>query len=163
MVYASNFSKCIIGNLSDDFYPANLKILKKTQNKILRAIFRLRKYNKDTKSNTPTSPLYKQLDVLKLKDLYLYNLSLLCFDYFNSSGLPTRIKDLFKLKTSVTSRTSSSKVFDFYYDIPNLNSTFKRPCLAAAAFWNSLPFDFKATKSKNSFKCKMKKYFTDKY
>ena len=162
-IYAANFGKTLMSNYANDYYPLNLKPLKKAQNNILRSIFRLKKYDKSSKTNTCTSPLYLKLDILKLQDLYYYYLGLLCFDYYNNTGFPERMKDLYTPKSIVTKKTMKKSELDFYYKVPNLNNTYKKPSLASAIFWNSLPIEIKSIKTKHNFKCKIKNYLQRNY
>ena len=109
------------------------------------------------------STLYKELKVLKLHDLYYYNLCLLCFEYYGTSGSPDKIHSLFTRKDEINQISTRSSNRDFYYKPPRLLSTYKRPSLAGAAYWNTLPSELKETKSINTFKMKLKKYFISNY
>ena len=103
------------------------------------------------------------MDILKLQDLYYYYLGLLCFDYYNNTGFPERMKDLYTPKSTVTKKTMKKSELDFYYKVPNLNNTYKKPSLASAIFWNSLPVEIKSIKSKHNFKCKIKNFLQKNY
>ena len=172
--------------------PENLKMIKKSQNKLIRAIFRLPRYDKKSRTYTDMSPLYKKLGVLKLKDLYWYNMCLLCFNYLNDRQFPTKLGNHFQKKSDISfrnSRTSDSIVGnvitnkiitrdisecniitddrltnnDLYFTPTNLVSTFKKPSISGSAFWNNLPLDIKETKKLNSFKDKLHNYLINKY
>ena len=58
---------------------------------IIWAIFRKPRYNKDTRTHTSMAPLYKELNVLKLCDLYYCYLAMLVHDYFHSDTLPEKL------------------------------------------------------------------------
>ena len=163
LIWASSISKNVHGNFSEGHIPNNLKTVKKAQNKVLRAIFGKPKYDKKNKIHTDMSPLYKELKVLKLHDLYYYNLSLLCFDYHNTNGSPDKIDDFFTKKDEINTKTTRASAHDFYYKPPRVLSSYRKPSLVGSAFWNALPSELKVIKSKNSFKMKLKKYFIDKY
>ncbi len=83
VIWASSISKNVLGNFPTGHIPENIKQVKKAQNKVIRAIFRVPKYDKKTKTVTEMGPLYKRLQILKLHDLYYYNIALLCFNYHN--------------------------------------------------------------------------------
>ena len=102
LIWGSNFSRKLHGDFHESYLPNNLKTLVKAQNKVLWAVFRKRKYNKADKTNTPSSPLFKELKVLKLYDLYCYNLALLCFDYYHNPNFPTKIGNLFTPRDSIS-------------------------------------------------------------
>ena len=163
LIWASNISKNIFGTYKKGHVPNNLKVVKKSQNKVIRAIFRKPKYDKKTKTPINTSVLYKELQVLKLYDLYYYNLGMLCFDYFSTKGLPNKINGYFKRKSEVNTLNTRSSDFDLYNSTPRLSSTYRKPCLVGASFWNTLPKELKEIDSKNNFKQKLKKYFIDEY
>ena len=56
LIWGANFSRKLIGNHNNDYIPSNLKCLKKAQNKIIRAIFRKKKYNNLIKTLKRTHP-----------------------------------------------------------------------------------------------------------
>jgi len=154
----------LIGNHNNDYIPSNLKCLKKAQNKIIRAIFRKKKYNKDTQTNTPSSPLYKELNVLKLYDLYRFNLAILCFEYHHNEHFPVKIGELFTPRATISQRETRQHNLDLHYSNRiNLNSTFNKPSIAGSAFWNKLPNNLKSISSKAKFKIELKKYLVDQY
>jgi len=164
LIWGANFSRKLIGNHNNDYIPSNLKCLKKAQNKIIRAIFRKKKYNKDTQTNTPSSPLYKELNVLKLYDLYRFNLAILCFEYHHNEHFPVKIGELFTPRATISQRETRQHNLDLHYSNRiNLNSTFNKPSIAGSAFWNKLPNNLKSISSKAKFKIELKKYLVDQY
>ena len=164
LLYASNFHN----NVSDfttniRSTPSNLKQLAFTQNKIIRAILRIPKYDKHNKIYNSTSPLYKKLHILKLEDLYRYNLGILCHNVYYSKTCPTSLCDFFTLRTDIVDRNTRGSEFDFYYKTTRLNSTQKCPSIAGAKFWNSLPTCIKSIKSLAKFKIELKILLIGKY
>ena len=129
----------------------------------MRAIFRKRKFDKFTKTNTPSSPLYKELKVLKIYDLYCYNLAILCFEYHHNKNIPDKIGSLFTLRDNISQRVTREHKLNFHYTKVRLVSTQKKPSLAGPAFWNSLPDEMKNITSKNKFKSVLKEYLIRKY
>ena len=133
------------------------------QNKIIRAIFRKPKYDKKLKVNTTMSPLYKALDVLKLQDLYYYNLAILAHDYFHSGVIP----DVFREKLDVFRTGSSHQTrnlgFNLNYNVPNLLNTYRKPTIACSMLWNRLSTELKQIKTKTNFKTKLKEFLMSKY
>ena len=164
LLYASNYSKYLTEHVEcADKTPNNLKQLVVMQNKILRAIFRIPKFDKINKVFNSTSILYKKLNVLKLQDLYLYNLGLLCHDAIYSHECPARISELFTLRTDISKKTLRSHELDLYYPaFKSLNSQ-RRPSIAGAMFWNTLPGNIKSTSSLPTFKKELKLYLTRDY
>ncbi len=163
VICASSISKHILGNFPAGHIPESLKPVKKAQNKVIRAIFKLPKYDKKNKTVTEMGPLYKKLQILKLHDLYYYNIALLCFNYIKVEGFPNKIADYFTKKRDVNERATRSNTLDLYYQPPRLNSTYRKPSLCGSAYWNSLPDDLKNTSSLNNFKNKLKNYLISQY
>ena len=161
--WGSVFSKNLTGTLMLDHVPENLKILVTTQNKVIRAIFRKRNYNKETKTHTSVTPLYKELGVLKLCDLYYYNLAIMAHDYFHSNVLPEKLSEKYTKKSDVTEVVTRCNEFELYYPTPRLSSTVRKPSVASSAVWNILPLEIRSVKSKNTFKAKLREYFIAKY
>ena len=163
LVWGSNFSKKILGKYDSTYIPTNLKNLNKTLNKILRAIFRKPKYDKVQKVNTPSNPLYKNLGVLKLCNLYYFNLASLVHDFYHGNILPQKIAEKYTKTESVSQIATRHNELKLYYKTPRLSSTFKKPTVASAAFWNTLPIDLRVITSKKGFKRRLKLYLLDRY
>lgn len=164
LMYASNLHN----NVSDFMInsrstPSNLKQLAVTQNKIIRAILRIPKYDKHNQVYNNTSPLYKKLHILKLEDLYRYNLGILCHNVYYSKTCPTRISELFTLRTDIIDRNTRCSEFDFYFKTTRLTTTQKCPSIAGAKLWNSLPTLMKSIKSLSKFKIELKALLISKY
>ena len=163
LVYASNFSKHVASNDVKSGIPNNLTQLVVTQNKILRAIFRIPKYDRINNVYNDSSSLYKELGVLKLEDLYRYNLGLLTHNSIYSDIYPTRIKELFTLRTEIIDRNTRTNEMDLYYPTPKTMNTERKPSIAGSKLWNSLPEQLKSIKSLRKFKAELKKYLTRNY
>ena len=56
------------------------------------------------------SPLYKKLDVLKLKDQYRYNIGTFCFKYFHSVEFPNKLQNNFSTRSELQLRSSRTKI-----------------------------------------------------
>ena len=163
IIWASSISKNVLNNFENEGEPDNLKNVKKAQNKIIRSIFRVPRFNKITQMYTEMSPLYKKLDVLKLRDLYWYNMGIVCFEYFHRTEFPSKLKTNFCTRSENMSRTSRSDKNNLDYKPPKLVNSYKKPSIGGSAFWNSLPPKIKEKDSINLFKNELKKFFTDKY
>ena len=163
LVWGSNFCKKVCNDVSANYTPANIKPIKKAQNKIIRAIFRKPKFNKYTRTNTDMSPLYKELGVLKLYDLYRYQLALLCFDFHHNPDFPDRISSFFTLKSDISTRNTRQHHLTLYPAQVNLANTSRKPSYVASFIWNSLPDYIKDISSKNKFKTAIKSYIIGTY
>ena len=163
LIWGSSISKNVHGNFPAGHVPENLKPVKKAQNKVIRAIFRVPKYDRINKVATEMLPLYKKLEVMKLHDLYYYNVGLLCFNYLKVNDFPDKLDGYFLKKSDVNSRDTRSGDNDLYYQPPRLSSTYRKPSLCGAAFWNTLPEHIKNIKKLNDFKFKLKRYFLSQY
>ena len=64
-----------------------------TQNKVSRAIFYKTNYDRKAKAYTGVTPLYKELNIAKLSDLYNYILAILGHNYFHNSTLLNKTAD----------------------------------------------------------------------
>ena len=163
LMWGSNFSRNIIGAYENDHVPENLKVLNTTLNKVVRAIFRKPRYDKKNKEHTASNPLYKELGVLKLSDLYYYNLAMIVHEYFYGNNLPEKLSVNYTRKSEVTNFRTRNNEYELYYNTPRLVSTFKKPTISSAAFWNTLPNYIKSLYSKYRFKKQLKQYLIDKY
>ena len=141
----------------------NLKQLSSTQNKIIRAICRKPKFDKVNNTYTSMSPLYKDLKILKLYDLYYYNLAIMAYSFFHGNDLPDKLAEKYSKKTEITDVRTRNNALELYYDTPRLTSTYKEPSIAAAVLWNSLPKEYKKLPSLRKFKTELKIYLIDKY
>ena len=163
IIWGSEYAKNLLTDADYKRVPENLKSIITSQNKIIRAIFRKPKFDKKTKTYTETEPLYVQLHVLKLQELYYYNLGILVHDYFNKAQFPELLTEQFdKFRTKQVHETRSMNM-NLNYNVPNLINSYRKPTIAGAMFWNSLPNELKCTESKYSFKIKLKNYLLTKY
>ena len=72
-----------------------------TINKIIRAIVRKPKYDTKTRQNTPSKPIYKQLQILTLNNLYYYNIGVLAHTFYYSLNLPDKIAEKFVIRRTL--------------------------------------------------------------
>ena len=163
LTWGSTFARNITGSFDIDHIPINLQQLVYTQNKVIRAIFRKPKYDKIQKTHTSMSPLYKVLKVLKLCDLYYFNLGTLAYNFFYDNDLPDKLAEKFTKKVDITDVRTRGNELELYYKTPRLVSTLKEPNMAAAAFWNTLSNELRSIESIHSFKSKLKEYLINNY
>ena len=143
-------------------FPNNLQNVKKAQNKIIRAIFRLPKFDRTTQKFTEISPLYKKLGVLKLWYIIWFHISTNCYEYFNNKEFPTKSKDKFCKKCDMSTWITRTEKSDLYYKPPNLLSSNKQPSICGSAFWNSLSSEIRESTSITTFKNGLEQYFLEK-
>ena len=128
------------GNTNDD----HLKPLVLTQKRIVRCIA-------DADYLAHTTPIFRQLGILKLEDVYKYNTLIDTFlklqdnEYTTNHGVNTRFSMMARPKRHMLSRTQQS----VSYSGPNL--------------WNSLPEKLRNIKSLMLFKKQLKQYLLQKY
>ena len=158
IIWGSNLIKNVRGKFELDHVPKNLRSLNVAINKIVRAITRKPRFDKKTGCNTPSKPLYQELEILTLNNLYYYNLGILAHSFYYNHPLPEKITENLVRKSSVSSKRTKNNEFDLYYAVPTKDATFRKPTLACAVFWNKLPTDIKSTSSKTSFQNKLKFY-----
>ena len=160
ITWCSEIGKNLMLGNNLDHIPENLIPIKTVQNKILRAIFGKALKNKVTNEYTSSSPLYKELDVLKFHDLYYYNLGLLAYEYFHNDQYPDAIREKFTEPQQKNYNLRNSDTLT--YKVPNLTNSYKKPSIAASIMWNKIPNEIKKL-SKGKFKYELKKLFTDQY
>lgn len=160
LIWASEFSKNLMTDTNYDRIPCNLKKIISVQNKIIRAICRKPKFDKNTQTYTKSTPLYNQLKVLRLKELYLYNLGILVYEYYYNNDSPKLITEKFKKQN--TPQNTRSNNLNLNYDVPKYIKSYGKPSIAGSILWNSLPNDIKMIDKKNTFKQKLKSYLLDK-
>ena len=163
VTWASEFATNISSTNVLEHVPDSLQKIVKAQNKVIRAIFRRPNYDKKTKSHTRVTPLYKELNVLKLSDLYYFNLATLGHNFFHTNTLPTKIAEKLSKCADKTSQVTRTLNTNLYYKTPSSKLMQKRPTTAVSAYWNYLPAEIKMCKSINSFKSKLKCFLIEKY
>ena len=163
VTWASGFAANINSTNIVDHVPDSLQKIVKAQNKVIRAIFRRPNYDKMTKTHTRVTPLYKELNVLKLSDLYYYNLAILGHNFFHTNTLPTKIADKLCKCSDKSSQVTRNLNTNLYYKTPSSTLMQKRPTTAISAYWNYLPAEIKTCKSINTFKSKLKCFLIEKY
>ena len=163
VTWASEFAKNITSNEVKDNVPNSLVKIVKGQNKVLRAIYRKPNYDSKTGQHTSVTALYKEFKVLKLCDLYYFNLAILAHDYFHGNILPTKLSDKLCRTSDATSRITRSTNKNLHYSTPQNTLAARKPSTAISAYWNYLPVEIKSCKSKKTFKNKLKNHLIEKY
>ena len=163
VTWASSFSKNLSELSSSEHIPEGLKSIQSVQNKVIRAIFRKPRFNKSLQMYTSNTPLFKELKVLKLFDLYCFNLASLAHEFYYEKNLPDKIAENFTKTSDISSRNTRNCEYSLYYKTPKLVSTLRKPSIAATNVWNSLPLNIRQLKSKLNFKSKLKEFYLEKY
>ena len=161
LIWASALSKNVLNEIETGHVPHSLSSIKKAQNKVIRSIFRLPKYDKKKRVFTDTNELYKKLEILKFHDLYFYNIGILCFEFFTNAEFPSKINTFFDIKCATNTRTSDQRKLT--YKPPKYTRTYRKPSLCGSAFWNKLPKEITNAKSLTTFKKLLKQFFINKY
>ena len=106
-----------------------------------------------------TTPLFRNINILKLSDLYYFNLGKFMFKYTRDS-LPHNFDSLFILNSSVHSHdTRSSSRGDFFVK-QNRTSYFKNSIFQRGVlYWNSLSTKLKQSVTVSSFTRELKKMY----
>ena len=131
-------------------YSINLNRLILLQKKVIRIL-------NNVSFDAHTSPLFKSLNLLKFKDIYLLNLGKLMFSYKNNL-LPQSFNNYFPLTDQVHTRYLRN-AGQFY--IPYCRTKTKQFTInyQGPKFFNSLNPDIRNTPSISSFQSRLKKYF----
>ena len=162
-IWGSEYAKNLTTNTDYNRVPNNLKNINTTQNKVIRAMLRKPKYNKKTKEYTHMLPLYKQLGILRIQELYYYNLGILAYSYFNKPIFPQLIKQKYDSFKSEHNHNTRSKYQNLDYKRPNNYNTYREPSIASSMYWNSLPNQIKNANNIKSFKNMLKEHLLKKY
>ena len=67
------------------------------------------------------------------------------------------------MKYEITNVSTRNNEHELYYTAPRLQGTLRKPTLASAAFWNTIPNELKGVSNKASFKNKLKNSLLEKY
>ena len=108
-----------------------------------------------------TDPLFFENKILKIKDLYLYNLGQFMFNYDNKN-LPNIFETMFPRNQSVhnyPTRRSNEFHLPFFRTLLAQNTFI----YDGPKFWNSLPHDIVTVRTLNSFKNKLKLFLLKSY
>ena len=103
------------------------------------------------------------MKVLKLHDLYYFNLAVLGHDYFHSNTLPTKLSEKLCKHSDTATRTTRNTDNNLWFNTPHNTLAARKPSAAISAYWNSLPVELKTCKSRNSFKIKLKDHYIENY
>ena len=163
VTWASELAKNINSYEIKSKIPKSLDKIVKAQNKVLRAIYRKPNYDRNTGQHTSVTALYKDMKVLKLHDLYYFNLAVLGHDYFHSNTLPTKLSEKLCKHSDIATRTTRNTDNNLWFNTPNNTLAARKPSTAISAYWNSLPVELKTCKSRNSFKNKLKDHYIENY
>ena len=118
----------------------------------------------------PLSKIFRELKLLKLIDIYYYNLGVFAYQTF-TNGCP-HFFDNYTISHNIPARyiTRSTKntAFEFtpdpiFYNQPHLQKTLQFIKFAAAALWNKLPITLKQLKNITTFKSQLKGWLTKDY
>ena len=126
---------------------ASLSTLNKTnilQKRILRTI-------NNVKYNTHTDPLFRKSEILKLNDLYVYNILIFMFEYCQNK-LPPSFQSMFMFNHGLNT-LRKTRQSDFFY-IKYCKSAFaqKLPLYCFPSVWNKWITSTINVKSKSQFK-----------
>ena len=149
------------GTTSFEHVPISLKNLNTVHNRAVRALV-------CAKKRDPLSKIYRELNLLKLVDIYYYNLGTFTYTTFNEDN-PKLYKNYalyhskqphYSTRSALEKCNLSDKI---YYDQPNLLDTLHATRYAAAAFWNKIPLSIKQSNSTYAFNSNLKSWLTRDY
>ena len=158
--YGIVICKNVLNQFSNEDVPNNL-ILKKAQNSIIRAIFRLPKFDRTTQTFTEMSPLYKnwgykKWEFLKVKTFIGLKLALIATITF-----PAKLKGKFCLKNDMYPRISGPLKTIFILNRQNWLAVTSNPVSVDLPFGTL--FQQKDSTSFAIFKNGLQQYFLDNY
>ena len=123
---------------------SHLDGLVKIQKRIIRIIL-------DEPFRAHTTPLFRKLGILKICDVYMYNLCIYMFDKVTNHN--------FSVQHEVNTRNRNLSVPRFC----RLTCTQKSVSYSGPSAWNSLPDDLKSINKLDIFKAQLKSYLLNQY
>ena len=142
LIWGSEISRNITRGITGlEHIPKSLKNLNTVHNKSVRALVCTRKRD-------PLSKIFRELNLLKLVDIYYYNLGTFAYDTFVENSPKYFINYPIshnRIPNTITrSRSKTPNAFDFtcgniFYKQPKSKKTLNSISYAAAALWNKLP------------------------
>ena len=163
LVWGSIISKNINGSTELEHVPKQLINVNTVHNKAVRALVCARKRD-------PLSKIFRELRLLKLIDIYYYNLGIFAYQTF-TSGCP-HFFDNYAISHNkharYVTRSTENTVFDFtsdpiFYNQPHLQKTLQSIKFSAAALWNKLPLTLKQLINVTTFKSQLKAWLMKDY
>ena len=118
----------------------------------------------------PLSKIFRELRLLKLIDIYYYNLGIFAYQAL-TSGCP-HFFDNYAISHNkharYITRSTKNTAFDFtsdpiFYYQPHLQTTLQSIKFSAAALWNKLPLTLKQLINVTTFKSQLKAWLTKDY
>ena len=137
-------------------YPSHLQKLQKLQNKALKAIC-------NAPYRSPAKPLYAQLNILQIEDVYKYETAKFMFN-FNKTLAPSPFSNFFQKIHQVSNRSTRLSVEQDNLYIPRYRNNRLQQCIKyqGVKIWNLIPKEIKKS-TYNIFKNKYKKYLLSLY
>ncbi len=131
-----------------------LKPLETAQKRAIRSIGKL-------KYNDPSLPMFKQLEIIKLTEIYKTQLNSLMYDQ-NNNTLPKSLNSIFTRNSQVHSH-NTRRIDGPHVVARRLKIVSDSFICRGPEYWNTLPDYIKECRTKKSFKTKMKKWFISNY
>ena len=131
--------------------PSNLQRLYVTQKKLIRLVAKSGRIDH-------TTPLFKRLRLLKLKDLNELNLSLFVFKSIN--GL---IASPINFNVRLAAHYNFRSIDPLMVPFTRSTQTKRFPHIRGASLWNGLPMYIRSSRTIQTFKKKMKDMFINSY
>ena len=166
LIWGSEISRNITRGITGlEHIPKSLKNLNTVHNKSVKALVCARKRD-------PLSNIFRELNLLKLVDIYYYNLGTFAYDTFVENSPKYSINYPIshnRIPNTITrSRSKTPNAFDFtcgniFYKQPKSKKTLNSISYAAAALWNKLPLALKQSKTTQNFKKNSKNWLTNDY
>ena len=125
----------------------HIRRIQVTQKKCVRAIF-------GANFKSPSSPIFKQLGILKFQDIYELHTNVFIFNFVNG-GLPNPLLGIYQYHRDIhehnTRQSTDPRTPDINSDIMRKSFLYQGPKL-----WATLDDRLKVSKTKSSFKTRLK-------
>ena len=115
----------------------------------------------NTSYRSHTDVLFRNNRILKINDLYLFNLGQFMYK-INENNIPVSVKRMFQKNNSVHNH-STRQANDFHIPKARTNFVNRNFLFTGPKFWNSLDQSLKEACSLNRFKYRLKMLFIEKY
>ena len=111
--------------------------------------------------NSHTDPLFRKLEILKVKDLYIAQVALFMFDY-TQNMLPISFRSLFKYNHEIQKRTTRQSHL-LHISKCHVNFSSNLPLYAFPKIWNKHVDQGQHAPSRSIFKSKHKQLYINSY
>jgi hypothetical protein len=162
-----------------DSYISHLEVIQNKAVRVISGVQYYQIYGEDPVPLPSSTPLYKELKILKLADIFKFTIAKFIYQTLCNES-PNVFSDWFIYTHMVHDHATRSSIFitqENYFDIGTLNDTYtlyinkgnlqnygkKLVRVSGPLIWNNIPYEIQDSTSIQTFKCSFKDYFIQNY